>query len=188
MVKPHSEFAEEHLDELHKELHSTEVAAAGAPSPSDTRIHGHLIKEVPPRAAVSVSTSTSVADAIHAMIVRRIGCVLVVDGDELRGIFTERDVLMRVLESGKDFKTTEVSEFMTRDPETLRENDEVAYALNKMSVGGFRHVPILDSEGKPRFVLSVKDVVNYIVELAPSGVLNLPPEPSLTYPKRDSGG
>ena len=188
MVKPNSEFAEEHLDEMQKELRSSDAAAAGAPSAKDTRIHGHLIKEVPPRAAVSVEATTSVADAIHAMIVRRIGCVLVCEGDTLLGIFTERDVLMRVVESGKNPRVTTVAEFMTPNPETLRESDAVAYALNKMSVGGFRHIPILDADGRPRFVLSVKDIVNYIVELSPSGVMNLPPDPSLDFPRRDSGG
>ncbi len=188
MVKAHSEFAEEHLDEMQRELHSVDSAAAGAPSPRDTRILGHLIKEVPPRAAISVTPKTSVADAIHAMIVRRIGCVLVCEDDQLVGIFTERDVLLRVVESGTNPRITPVSEFMTKNPETLRVTDEVAYALNKMSVGGFRHIPILDPEGRPRFVLSVKDIVNYIVELAPSGVLNLPPEPTVAFPRRDSGG
>lgn len=187
MVKGHSEFADEHLDEMQKELQASDEAAAIMPNPRDLRIHGHLIKEVPPHAAVSVSPSTSVADAIHAMIVRRIGCVLVVDGETLVGIFTERDVLMRVVEAGKNPRLTPVSAYMTANPEVLTENDKIAYALNKMSVGGFRHIPIMDSQGKPRFVLSVKDIVNYIVELAPSGVLNLPPEPTSDFPKRDSG-
>src|SRR5262245_56252374 len=119
MTKPHSEFADEHLEELHKELHATDEPAEEALT-DPKRILGHLIKEVPPHAAVYVLPSTPVAEAIHMMIVRRTGCVVVQENDELRGIFTERDVLLKVFESGKDTRKTPVAEFMTPNPETLR--------------------------------------------------------------------
>jgi CBS domain-containing protein len=68
---------------------------------------------------------------------------------------------------------------MTPAPEALRTKDPVAYAINKMSVGRFRHVPIVDDAGRPAGILSARDVLDFIVELCPEEILNLPPEPEL---------
>jgi len=68
---------------------------------------------------------------------------------------------------------------MTPSPETLRTKDPVAYALNKMSVGGFRHVPLVDDAGRPVGIVSAGDLVDFLVELCPEEILNLPPEPEL---------
>ena len=90
------------------------------------------------------------------------------------GIFTERDVLLRIVDRGKNPATLPLSEAMTPDPDVLSVNATVAYALNRMSVGGFRHVPVVDAEHRPAFVVSVRDVVEYLVEAFPREVLNLP--------------
>jgi CBS domain-containing protein len=63
----------------------------------------------------------------------------------------------------------------------------VAWALNKMHLGGFRHVPIVDAGGKPVGVVSVKNIVDFIVELFPAAVLNLPPDPSKEARVLDGG-
>jgi CBS domain-containing protein len=65
---------------------------------------------------------------------------------------------------------------MTPNPETLSVHSAVAYALNKMSVGGFRHIPVVDDERRPAFVVSVRDVVEFLVDAFPREVLNLPPD------------
>jgi len=67
---------------------------------------------------------------------------------------------------------------MTPDPEVLGLADPIAYALNKMSVGGFRHIPLVDATGRPVGIVSVKDIVDYIVDFFPNDVLTVPPEPS----------
>ena len=64
---------------------------------------------------------------------------------------------------------------MTVNPQTLRPEDELVYALNLMSVGGFRHVPIVNDNGQPVAVVSMRDIVEYIVSLYPDEVLKLPP-------------
>ena len=66
---------------------------------------------------------------------------------------------------------------MTREPETLGPDDPVAFALQRMSVGGFRHIPLVDGDGHPVGMLSVKDIVEFLVEQFPQAVLNTPPEP-----------
>ena len=65
---------------------------------------------------------------------------------------------------------------MTTEPEALPVEASVAWVLNKMAVGGFRHVPVVDDMGRPAFVISVRDVVEFLVEFFPNDVLNLPPE------------
>ena len=66
---------------------------------------------------------------------------------------------------------------MTRDPETLGVDAKLAYALNMMVVGGFRHVPLVDKDHRPVAMISVRDIVEYMVELFPKDVLNLPIDP-----------
>jgi CBS domain-containing protein len=103
----------------------------------------------------------------------RVGCVLVVDGASLVGIVTERDLLMKL--QGADLDRS-VDELMTRDPETLHPDDPIAYALNLMSDGGFRHVPLVDAQHRPVGVVSVKDVVNYLADFFPKTVHTVPPD------------
>jgi CBS domain-containing protein len=66
---------------------------------------------------------------------------------------------------------------MTREPETLRRDDRIVWALNLMHMGGYRHVPLVDEANRPVGVISVKDIVEFIIELMPGPVLNLPPDP-----------
>jgi CBS domain-containing protein len=120
------------------------------------------------------------------MVQREIGAVLVERDARAVGIFTERDVLRRVVLRGLD-QGRPVSEVMTRDPEALGADDSIAFALNRMIVGGYRHLPIVDDQGKPGAVLSLREVVSFIVELLPGRVLNLPPGPHLEAHSEDGG-
>jgi CBS domain-containing protein len=131
-----------------------------------------------PRAAVCVPLEASVAQAVDQMNQDKIGAVLVADSDRLVGIFTERDVLTKIAGRGLDFNKIFVRDYMTRDPEALTGEHKVAYALNKMVIGGYRHVPIVDQAGRPMGMLSVRDIVEFIVEQFPQDVINLPPDPA----------
>jgi len=127
-------------------------------------------------AVASLPPTATVLEAAQLMNDRHIGSVLVIDQDHLVGIFTERDVLFRIVDRGRNPATLPLADVMTPDPEALSVRSTVAYALNKMCVGGFRHVPVVDEEHRPAFVVSVRDVVEYLVESFPSEILNLPPE------------
>jgi CBS domain-containing protein len=129
------------------------------------------------RPAICVPLNTRVRAAVDRMNQGGVGCVLIEDGGRLVGIFTERDVLTKIVGTSIDIDRSTVDELMTSDPETLRADDRVSYALNKMSVGGFRHVPLVDDEGRPVGVVSMRNVVDYIVDLFGTEVLNLPPSP-----------
>ena len=110
--------------------------------------------------------TTTIWECIRIMRDGRHGSVLVVDrgaGDRLVGIFTERDVLLKVWGSGLDINATPVSRVMTHDPVVLREEDILAHAIHLMSVRGFRHIPIV-RDGKPVGFVSVRGILRYIAE------------------------
>ena len=128
--------------------------------------------------AITVRDDATLQDAVDNLQHHHIGCVLVAGPDgTLEGIFTERDLLNRVAGKKLDWSECRVSDFMTRDPETLRPDDRIVWALNLMHMGGYRHVPLVDEQNHPVGVISVKDIVEFIVELMPGAILNLPPDP-----------
>lgn len=157
----------------------------------EERVKGMILKtpirELRLAEPATVESTATVADAIRAMNERHKGCVLVQKSGKLVGIFTERDVIAKVALQARGTRA-KVESVMTGKPDTLTADDTIAFALNKMSVGGFRHIPIVDDQGKPAGTLSVRDVVDFIVELFPEGVLNLPPSPDKGIPKTVDGG
>jgi CBS domain-containing protein len=139
-----------------------------------------------PASPICVEKGTPIAAAIRLMQEHHIGCVLVVESDRLVGIFTERDVLRGLVGDEIDPAKTRVDELMTPDPEVLRLDAAIVFALNKMSLGGFRHVPIVDQRHRPIGIVSVKDIVDYLVDFFPE-VLNVPPEPGLDVARSREG-
>ncbi len=93
----------------------------------------------------------------------QVGCALVVDRNELIGIFTEHDVLCKMTGAEARPAGVAVGELMSPHPETLRETDSVAAALNKMAVGRYRHVPVRRSDGSYG-VISIEHVLKYIAQ------------------------
>ena len=139
--------------------------------------------------AISVGLEATLQEAVETLQREHIGCVLVVGVDgRLAGIFTERDLLNRVAGRHLDWECERVGDYMTRDPETLQPDHRIAWALNLMSLGGYRHVPLIDEAGRPVGVVSIKDIVALIVDLFPAPVLNLPPDPHRKPGSDDVGG
>jgi CBS domain-containing protein len=132
------------------------------------------------RAPLCFSREQFVSEAMHAMQKEHRGCVLVTeDGgmeSPLAGIFTERDVLYRIIDRGRNPATLPLQEVMTRNPDSLLSNATVAFVLNRMAVGGFRHVPVVDEQDRPVAIISVRDVVAFLVDHFPREIMNLPPE------------
>jgi CBS domain-containing protein len=135
--------------------------------------------------AVTVSPDATVARAAELMRKKKSSAVLVKKGKKVVGIFTERDLVSRAM-TAKAWTRAPVKKFMTPNPETLSVTAPVAYALNKMSVGRFRHVPLVGEGGAPAGVVSIRDIIDFIVELCPEEVLNLPSAPELAlHPTAD---
>ena len=128
----------------------------------------------PPR---SVDAGQPVAAAVEAMRQARAGCVLVTRAGRLVGIFTERDLLTRILAAELPAGTP-VAECMTANPVTVSPKDTVQTAIARMEVGGYRHLPVVDEQNRPLGILSARRVVHYLVEHFPGLVYNQPPNPS----------
>ena len=110
------------------------------------------------RKAYTTSSQTSIADAARLMKEHAIGALMIVDEGKLVGIFTERDVVFRVIAADKDPKTTRVASAMTRKPRALEGSRPLGHALHLMYEGGFRHVPVVEN-GKPIGMVSARDAL-----------------------------
>ncbi len=107
---------------------------------------------------VTAPADTTVSDAARLMREKHIGAVIVVENDQLAGIFTERDALFRVVAEGRDGKTTRLADVMTRNPQTVRPDQPFSAALQMMYGGKFRHVPVVE-DGRPVGIISARDAL-----------------------------
>jgi CBS domain-containing protein len=132
-----------------------------------SRVEADLVRDrierLWPKSPSTVAPDASVGDVLKKMVDERIGCVMIVDKGELIGIFSERDALMKLNTDAARFLSRPISQFMTQGPVTLETNDKIAYALHKMNIGGYRHIPIL-FEGKLAGVISIRDILRYLTE------------------------
>lgn len=135
--------------------------------------------------ALLVDASTSLGRVLQLMRESNRGAVLVVSNEKLVGIFTERDVLMKVAGQPTDLEHTAVSQLMTVDPVTLPVDASVAFALNKMLIEGFRHIPLVDDHNQPVAVVSMRDLIDYLSNFFSREILNLPPDPRVGFRNRD---
>jgi CBS domain-containing protein len=101
--------------------------------------------------------STTVRAAARNMAERHIGAVLVGQDGKLQGIFTERDLLMRVVARVRDPDSTALGEVMTADPDTVGPNDLASLALERMRTSGYRHVPVVQN-GAVVGIVSLRDL------------------------------
>ncbi|HSN22090.1 MAG TPA: CBS domain-containing protein [Usitatibacter sp.] len=112
------------------------------------------------RRDVLVATpKTSVSEAAKLMAERKVGAILVANGNGLAGIFTERDLLCRVVASGRDAKKTKLEDVMTADPETIHPRTPFGHALVVMQENGFRHLPVIE-DGKPVGMISARNAMD----------------------------
>lgn len=174
------------MDEWIEEDNAREAGGHTAERILDRRMLHESIQRLEPRKPLTLPAEATLEDAVRVLRSNRVGCVLVVEGARLAGILTERDLLLK-MESG-DLERP-VRDFMTADPEVLSPDDPIVFALNKMSVGGFRHVPLVDRAGHPVGVISVKDVVDYLADVFADEVLTVPPNPARAglWQGRDGG-
>lgn len=121
------------------------------------------LDELSTKEYIEITTDTSIHQAINRMNEKNHQCAMVVEGDSVIGILTERDILQKYAHQYQDKADAPVSEFMTPDPVTLRSEDPVVLGINRMMVGGYRHIP-LHRDGKLAGMVSVRDVLSHMVE------------------------
>ena len=135
------------------------------------------LKNVNPHPAICVNLGTSMQEVVDLMREQKRGCVIIVEAGKRKpiGIFTERDLLMRVAGRGWDFRKHTIDEVMSKNPASLTLNDQLGYALNKMVAQGYRHLPIVTEEGNVYGMVTVRSLLEYISEYFPENVINQPP-------------
>lgn len=139
------------------------------------------VSRLQPSPPLRVGRADPVARAVALMRENGVGCVLVCQEERIEGIFTERDLLRRVLAAGKPL-TTAVGDCMTPAPVTVHPKEPIGAAIRRMEEGGYRHLPVVDEAGRAVGVLSVKKIVHYLVEHYSPTVYNQPPDPAAVPP------
>jgi CBS domain-containing protein len=114
------------------------------------------------REIITIPGDASVFDAIKLMADREVGSLLVMDGDELQGIVTERDYARKVILKGRASETTAVGEIMTPDVVTTTDKQSVNDCMSLMTERRIRHLPVVD-EGRVIGLISIGDLVNAII-------------------------
>ncbi|WP_341678748.1 CBS domain-containing protein [Niveibacterium sp. SC-1] len=120
--------------------------------------HRPISEIIAGRKLVVAKPGMSVREAARLMKREAVGAVLVVEDDRLRGIFTERDALNRVLAEGLSPDDTQLAAVMTADPITVEDSRAIGYALHLMHENSFRHVPVTHA-GKAIGMVSVRDAL-----------------------------
>jgi len=106
--------------------------------------------------------TATVMDAVRLMAMKHVGAVVIGLDGRAEGIFTERDLLMRVVARGLDADSTPVTRVMTRDPETVSPDQPAIDALNRMHERGFRHLPVVGEDGRVVGIVSIRDLNAYV--------------------------
>lgn len=113
------------------------------------------------RQVYTVSRSATVSEAVREMNDKGVGALLVMDGGQIAGIFTERDVLRRVVDADRDPALTKVAAVMTRNPATIEISAHVSEAMNLMTDRRFRHLPVMEA-GAVVGMLSIGDILRWL--------------------------
>ena len=129
---------------------------------------------------------TPLREVVHRMRDENVGCALLTRDGELAGIFTERDLVERVLGNNAALDLP-VAKWMTPDPERVTRTDTVRKAVRLMQQHGFRSVPVVDEVGRITGCVRHKDIINYLAEHFSEQVLNLPPDPEQLALEREGG-
>ena len=121
-----------------------------------------------------IELGTCLENVLENMQKTNNNCVLTLSNERLNGILTERDILLKVTGKGYDLQLTTIDEFITANPEYVSPEDPLAYALNKMYVGGFRNVPVVNDEMYPIGIISISDIISTIADYFHNEIINLP--------------
>jgi len=121
------------------------------------------------RQPLTVAPTMPVRDVLRLLANNKVGCVIVAETDKMVGIFTERDVLLKLGEKAGEFGGRPVAEFMTSKVESLPSTAKIAFAVHRMDHGGYRHVPVVDEKGQTAGIFSVRDILSYLTKKLAAG-------------------
>lgn len=146
-------------------------------------IDTETVRQTHSTAPVYAQSGDTLRHVLEQLKANNTGGAFVLQDGKLVGIFTERDAL-RLMANGGDLDGA-VGEVMTGNPVTVSEDDSVATAIQKMSTGGYRRLPIVDSQGQPTGAVKSSGILRYLVEHFPHSIYNLPPAPDNASKERE---
>jgi CBS domain-containing protein len=121
------------------------------------------------RQPLTVEPMTPVREVLRLLADKRVGCVLVAENRKTVGIFTERDALLKLGEKAAELGSHPISEFMTSKVESLPPTAKIAFAVHRMDMGGYRHVPVVNDKGETVGIFSVRDILGYLTKKLAAG-------------------
>ena len=136
---------------------------------------------------IVLNEKSTLREAIDNIQEQHIGCVLLENDKKISGIFTERDIVQKIVGNRHDLENEYVLDYMTITPDVLYPTDAIGFALNKMIEGGYRHIPIINDAGEPIGVISMQDIINHLGDYFYEDIKNLPPTPLRKQIQREGG-
>ncbi|RLA61853.1 MAG: hypothetical protein DRQ88_10725 [Epsilonproteobacteria bacterium] len=148
------------------------------PTKISAKIFREKIKTLNLKTVLTADEKTTLSEAVIMMQKNEGGSLVIVNKkNNVLGILTERDFLMKVLGKVKNWENEPVTTAMTPDPFCLHCNDIIAHVMHNMHIGGYRHIPVVDNDDKAILIVSIKDVVSFIFEQFPTEIDNILDEP-----------
>ena len=169
------------LDEMYKIEKQENLNLGRGITPTDT------IKTLLGSTFIVLNENVTLREAINNIQTQHVGCILLENDDKISGIFTERDIVQKIVGNNPDLDTEYVKDYMTMRPDVLRQNDAIGFAINKMIEGGYRHIPIVNKSGNPIGIISMQDIINQLGDYFDKDIKNLPPTPLRKQSQREGG-
>ena len=136
---------------------------------------------------IVLNEQATLREAIDNIQRYHIGCILLEKDHKITGIFTERDIVQNIVGNRHNLEKECVADYMTKSPDVLYSQDPIAFALNKMISGGYRHIPIVDKEEKPIGIITMQDIINHLGDYFFDDIVNLPHTPLRDQTQREGG-
>ncbi len=154
--------------------------------PVETLLKEKKIYEIINPKLVQTQPDVSIKRAIAIMQESKSGYIVVAENEKVVGVFTETDVIRKVLNKDVDWNKP-IRDFMTKKPSVLSPNDPVGKAMDLMGDNRFYHVPLVDAKGNLVNVLSVRTLIRFLAEFYPNEIFNLPPDPNQVMTSPEGG-
>ncbi len=145
-------------------LHHTALPKKTADTIKDAIMSAPISELITGEDLLVAATTDKIDKILRIFQTRKKNCVVVYQRKKLVGILSNRDILWKVAGKYKDLSKVTVEEVMTPNPEYVMPEHPIAFAVNKMAMGGFRHVPVLNEAGEPLSIILIKDVLAYLAE------------------------
>ena len=170
---------DDELNEMYNNRGKSEVNLGKGISPNDP------LSSLTQEKFIVVNEQTTLREVINKLQKFHVGCVLVEKNDKISGIFTEQDIVQNIVGNQYNLEEEFVVNYMTKSPDVLHWDDPIAFALNKMISGGYRHIPIVNTNNKPTGVIGIMDIINHLGDFFFDDIINLPPTPLRDQTQRE---